>query len=42
MVVVVVILKIVIVNIGVLVGIIKLYILNYCTKCLENINIILL
>ena len=42
MVVVVVILEIVIVNIGILVGRIKLYILKYCKKYLENANIILL
>ena len=39
---VVVILEIIIININILVDIIKLYILEYCKKCLENINIILL
>ena len=42
MVVVVIILKIVILNIGILVGIIKPYILKFCKKCLEYANIILL
>ena len=42
MVVMLVILKIIIVNIGILVGIIKLYILKYYKKCLEKTNIILL
>ena len=42
MVVVVIILKIIIINIGILVDIIKLYILEYYKKCLENTNIILL
>ena len=42
MVVVVVIVEIVIVNIGILVDIMKAYILKYCKKCLENANIILL
>ena len=42
MVVVVVIIKIIIINIGILEDIIKLYILKYCKKYLENANIILL
>ena len=42
MVIVIIILKIVIINIGILVDIINLYILKYCKKCLENANIILL
>ena len=42
MVVVIVILEIIIVNIGILVDIIKLYILEYYKKYLENANIILL
>ena len=42
MIVVVVILEIIIINIGILVDIIKPYILKYCKKCLENANIILL
>ena len=42
MLVMVVILKIIIINIHILVDIIKLYILEYYKKCLENANIILL
>ena len=42
MVVVVVVVNVVIAVIGILAGIIKLYILECCKKCLENISIILL
>ena len=42
MVIVVVIVKILIINIGILMDIMKVYILKYCKKCLENANIIFL